>query len=250
VRLERYFSRDRVVELESTDLRGALQEMLGVLGTKFRDLKQEDLLDRLLEREQTITTFLGNGVALPHVRVRTRRPYLIAVGRSRKGIPYNSLNGVEQVHLMILLLASDQTRDYLQVLASIARFVRERELVDALVTATDLDALADRLKTGMRGILHRRQRAERSRFNRLVLRQAAQIARGADCTAALVFADTLSAPPVGFSEWFGKLRTLLVTGRTLDGWELQGVAATLQVRSFSKRRLSQLRSALLVAMTR
>lgn len=250
VRLERYFSRERVVELQSDDLRGALEEMLGALGAKMSDLRPGDILGRLLERENTITTFLGNGVALPHVRLKMRRPYVIAVGRSKRGIPYNSLNGVEQVHLLILMLASEQTRDYLQVLASIARFVRERELVDALVSAPDLDSLAERLKTGVRGVLHRKQRGEKSRFNRLVLKQAAQIAKGADCSGVLVFADTLATPPTGFAEWFGKLRTILVTGRTLDGWEPDNIAATLQVRSFSKRRLSQLRSALLVAMTR
>jgi DNA integrity scanning protein DisA with diadenylate cyclase activity/mannitol/fructose-specific phosphotransferase system IIA component (Ntr-type) len=249
VRLERYFSRERVVELQATDLRGALSEMLAVLGGRQRELRSDEVLERLLERENTITTYLGNGVALPHVRLRMRRPYLMIVGRSRSGIPYNSLNGVEQVHLLILLLASEQTRDYLQVLASIARFVRERELVDALVSAADLEVLADRLKTGVRGVLNRKQRSEKLRFNRLVLQQAARIARGADCSGVMVFADTLSAPQTDFSSWFGKLRTILVTGRTFDGWD--GVSAgALQVRSFSRRRLSQLRSALLVAMTR
>jgi DNA integrity scanning protein DisA with diadenylate cyclase activity/mannitol/fructose-specific phosphotransferase system IIA component (Ntr-type) len=250
VRLDRYFSRDRVVELEATDLRGALRELLAPMAGRFSDLRPELLLEKLIEREHTITTFLGNGVALPHVRVRSRRPYVIAVGRSRKGITYNSLNGVEQVHLLIVLIASDKARDYLQALASIARFVRERELVDALLAAPDLDTLAERFKTGMRGMLHRKQRSEKSRFNRMMLRQAAQIARGADCAAAMVFADTLSSSPSGFAEWFGNLRTIVVTGRPLEGREVEGIDATLQVRSFSRRRLSQLRSALLVAMTR
>ena len=79
MRLERHISRNRFVELKSTDLKGALGELLGTASACFSDLRRETLLRSLLQRESTMTTYLGNGVALPHVRVKMSRRYVLVV---------------------------------------------------------------------------------------------------------------------------------------------------------------------------
>ena len=69
MRFDRIIARSRIIDLKSLDLSGALQELLEVSVEKFSDLKPESLLKGLLAREGTMTTYLGHGVALPHVRV-------------------------------------------------------------------------------------------------------------------------------------------------------------------------------------
>ena len=65
------------------------------------------------------------------------------------GIRHDGAMADERVHLIVMLIAGENARDYLQVLASIARLVQEQALVDSLVNAPDLDALHERLiKTG------------------------------------------------------------------------------------------------------
>ena len=118
MRLERIVSRGRIVDLRSLDLEGALQELLEVCVGKFPDLKPEALLRGLLARESTMTTYLGFGVALPHVRVRMGRRYVLAIGRSRVGIRHDGALADERVHLIVMLIAGENARDYLQVLAS------------------------------------------------------------------------------------------------------------------------------------
>ena len=73
MRLEKIIARNRIVDLRSADLPGALQELLSVSVASFPDLKPESLLKGLLARESTMTTYLGLGVALPHVRVKMSR---------------------------------------------------------------------------------------------------------------------------------------------------------------------------------
>ena len=73
MRLDKIIARSRVIDLHSLDLEGALQELLGVCVKQFPDLKPDALLKGLLARESTMTTYLGLGVALPHVRVKMRR---------------------------------------------------------------------------------------------------------------------------------------------------------------------------------
>src|SRR3954469_19200403 len=249
MRLDKIIARGRIVDLKSLDLEGALQELLEVCVEKFPDLKPESLLKGLLARESTMTTYLGFGVALPHVRIKMSRRYILAIGRSRVGIRHDGALADERVHLIVMLIAGENARDYLQVLASIARQVKDKELVDNLVNAPDLDTLYERLIGGFGGL--RAVEAQQNRVNRLMFREAERVADGADCSAIVVFGDTFIGgiqPGVLRS----KLKTILVTRTTLEISEPsdQEFTETIQVRSFSNQRLAQLRSAMLVALTR
>ncbi len=249
MRLDKIIARSRIVDLTSMDLEGALQELLGVCVEKFQDLKPESLLKGLLARESTMTTYLGFGVALPHVRMKMSRRYILAIGRSRVGIRHDGALADERVHLIVMLIAGENARDYLQVLASIARQVKDQELVDTLVNAPDLDALYERMVGGFGGL--RAVEAQQNRVNRLMFRQAERIASGAACNAIVIFGDTFIGglqPGVLRSS----LKTILVTRTALElgDDDDRAFTETIQVRSFSNQRLAQLRSAMLVALTR
>ena len=213
MRLEKIISRGRIVDLRSLDLEGALQELLAVCVDKFPDLKPDALLRGLLAREGTMTTYLGFGVALPHVRVKMARRYVLAIGRSRVGIRHDGALADERVHLIVMLIAGEKARDYLQVLASIARQVKDKDLVENLVNAPDLDALHERLVGGFGGL--RAIEAQQNRINRLMFREAERVAKGAGCVALVVFGDTFIGglqPGVLRSS----LKTILVTRNALE----------------------------------
>ena len=248
MRLDRIIARGRIVDLRSLDLEGALQELLDVSVEKFPDLKPEALMKGLLAREGTMTTYLGHGVALPHVRVKMKRRYILAIGRSRVGIRHDGALAEERVHLIVMLIAGERARDYLQVLASIARQVKDNELVDGLINAPDLDALHERLVGGLGSL--RGVEAQQSRINRLMFREAERVARGANCSAVVVFGDTFIGG-IQPGTVLSKLKTILVTRTAIETSGEEGeFNFTIQVRSFSNQRLAQLRSAMLVALTR
>lgn len=248
MRLDRIIARGRIVDLRSLDLEGALEELLEVCVRSFPDLKPESLLKGLLARESTMTTYLGFGVALPHVRVKMGRRYILAIGRSRVGIRHDGALQDERVHLIVMLIAGENARDYLQVLASIAQQVKDQHLVDNLVNAPDLDALYERLVGGFGGL--RAAEAQQNRVNRLMFREAERVAQGADCRSIMVFGDTfIGGLQPGTLR--SKLKTILVTRNALEPSEDdKAFSETIQVRSFSNQRLAQLRSAMLVGLTR
>src|SRR4051812_21243700 len=213
MRLDKIIARSRIIDLRSHDLEGALQELLAVSVEKFPDLKPDALLKGLLARESTMTTYLGLGVALPHVRVKMNRRYIMAIGRSRAGIRHDGAMDDERVKLIVMLIAGENARDYLQVLASIARQVKEQELVDNLVNAPDLDALHERLIGGFGGI--RPVQAQQNRVNRLMFREAERVAQGAGCGAIMIFGDTF----IGGIEpgaLRSKLKLILVTRNPIE----------------------------------
>ena len=86
MRLDKIIARSRIIDLRSLTLEAALAELLDTCIARFPDLKREAILKGLLARESSMTTYLGLGVALPHVHVKTLRRYILAIGRSRAGM--------------------------------------------------------------------------------------------------------------------------------------------------------------------
>jgi diadenylate cyclase len=250
MRLDKYISRSRVVDLGSADLEGALIELLNLTVERFPDLNKDALLKGLIRRENTMTTYLGHGVAMPHVRVKMDRRYILAVGRSHYGIRYDSAMESEPVHLVLLLIADEKTRDYLQLLAALAQLLKEPDFVESLVQAPDLDTLYDRLFAGFGGVAAKPLPAAQTRVNRVILREAEKIATGSGCTALMVFGDTFTAR-FRAPKWEAQIKTILVTRNLPEGEERKGrFDETIQVRSFSNQRMAQMRSAVLVGITR
>ncbi len=250
MRLDKYIARSRVIELTGTDLRSALGELLDASIIKFPDLKKESLLRGLLQRESTMTTYLGHGVSLPHVRVKMGRRYVLAIGRSREGIVQEGAADGEKIHFIVMLLADERARNYLQVLASVARLVKEPEFIRSLLDAPTRDEFHDRLVVGASGLLSRPIHAQQNRINRLMIREADRVARGAGCGAIMVFGDTFVGG-IQPGVWFPKSKTILVTRNPIEVDDADDeMTEVIQVRSFSNQRLAQLRSAIFVALTR
>lgn len=252
MRLDRYFSRKRVLELESEMLEGCLKELVKVSVESFKDLsRKKNLLAGLLQRENTMTTYLGHGVALPHLRVKMNRRYVFAVGRSKKGIQYEGPKKEEKVHLILLLLAGESAKNYLNVLAAVARLVKDKSFIDNLIEAEDTNELCDRLLVGFGGLQTSTGKQRESSINKLMFNQATKIAKGADCDSIAVFGDTVISNPIVPPDGFSEFKTVLVTRRAKEGdFDDSPFDSVIQVRSFSKGRLAQARSAFLVGITR
>ncbi|MEM9161367.1 MAG: diadenylate cyclase, partial [Verrucomicrobiota bacterium] len=192
-----------------------------------------------------------HGVALPHIRVKMNRRYVFAIGRSVEGIEYEGPKNKEKVHLIMLLLAGDQAKNYLNVLAAVARLVKDRSFIEGLIASEDLDVLHERLVAGSGGILAPVKKTKQSSINRLIFKQALRVAKGAQCDSVAIFGDTMLSEPVRLPDEFKGQRTILISRRSKESdLDESMYEHVIQVRSFSKGRLSQARSAFLVGLTR
>jgi len=250
MRLDRFIAKSRIIDLESPDFRGALTELLDVCDFSNEPaLNRKNLLKDLLARERQMTSYLGNGVALPHARVKMKRSYMIAIGRCPEGIHYEGQDEYNEIRLVFLLLASENARSYLYSLASLARVFQDRALMARLMASETLTEFRKEVKSvfGGEGVRPPRQH---SRFNNLILRETAKIARGSNCSSIVVFGDTFGGG-VELGAAFKGFRTVLIAqGGTEASSERKNVDAVLPVRSFSNNRFSQLRSAVLIGLTR
>jgi diadenylate cyclase len=250
MRLDRYFAQSRILDLRSNDFDEALSEMLRAVPTAALARRtREQLRSELLERERTMTSYLGNGVALPHLRVPMKGSYIFVVGRCPHGLHFNGGDEYKNLRLIFLMLAGENEKSYLTVLAALARVFQDSPLLDRLIEAPDLESFRKAVKQVFGGGAGRGGSQE-TKFNRLILTEAAKVARGAQCSSIMVFGDTLTSS-VDLAGSFGSLKTVLVTQTAQEVAGIPGVAdAVIPVRSFSNNRLGQLRSAVLIGLTR
>ena len=108
-------------DLKSTDKTGLFDEMVQILLDQGLLHDGAAALQSLHEREAKMTTGIANGLALPHGKIREAKGLLMALGISRNGIEYESLDG-EPVHVIIMVLAEiGNPGPHIESLAEISR---------------------------------------------------------------------------------------------------------------------------------
>ena len=76
MRIDLYIASSRIIDLSSKDLMSAYAELIDTFGTLLpTPAKRKKILKELVDREHSMTSYIGEGVALPHARVDMKRPY-------------------------------------------------------------------------------------------------------------------------------------------------------------------------------
>lgn len=80
----------------------------------------------VLEREKLGSTGIGEGIAIPHGKMRGINGILCAFGRSKKGVDFDAVDG-KPVHIIFLLLAPEDSAGlHIQMLSRISRILRDQ----------------------------------------------------------------------------------------------------------------------------
>jgi PTS system nitrogen regulatory IIA component len=95
----------------------------------------------ILEREKLGSTGIGEGVAIPHGKMKGLDTILCAFGRSKKGVEFGAVDR-QPVHILFLLLAPEETTGlHLRMLSRISRILRDASFRKRLMEQVDADKL-------------------------------------------------------------------------------------------------------------
>jgi mannitol/fructose-specific phosphotransferase system IIA component (Ntr-type) len=134
---EKMIDESRCVDLKSHNKEEALRELVDVLATSPSVTDRDDLLHAIFEREKVISTGVGIEVALPHVKIPSVKDFVIAVGRSTKGIDFESLDE-KPVYIVVMIGANDkQAGEFLKVLAQLVLRLKSKQFRKAVMFAKD-----------------------------------------------------------------------------------------------------------------
>lgn len=130
-------------DLAATSKKEVLMELAQVLQAECPDLRTENLYTVLKERENLGSTGIGDGIAIPHGKIKGLPRITICFGRSIRGVPFDAMDG-KPAHLFFLLLAPESAAaPYLSSLAELSRFLKNSQIREKLMHAQSKQELSE-----------------------------------------------------------------------------------------------------------
>jgi PTS system nitrogen regulatory IIA component len=122
-----------------------LFEQVGLLFENNHGIGRSLVFDSLFARERLGSTGLGQGVAIPHGRIKGLKDALGAFVRLAQPVPFDAPDAKPVNLLFVLLVPEQATEKHLQILSELAQMFSDRALRDALAGAADAEALHQRI---------------------------------------------------------------------------------------------------------
>ena len=129
-----------VIDLEVSSKK-RLFEQVGLLFENQQGIARGAVFDSLFARERLGSTGLGQGVAIPHGRIKGLKEALGAFVRLAAPVPFDAPDGKPVSLLFFLLVPEQATEKHLQILSELAQMFSDRALREALTGAADAESL-------------------------------------------------------------------------------------------------------------
>ena len=112
---------------------------------------QPAYIDSMYEREKSVSTYVGNSLAIPHGKTPAAHGLCLAVGRLATPIEYDSIDR-KPVKLVVLLVSPpERTSDHIQALGRISRLMTNPSFREQVYAASDAGQLLELFRTAERG---------------------------------------------------------------------------------------------------
>ena len=142
--LAELLSADQIIpEMKATERWDAIVELMDLLVARGQ-IKPEDrdgILASLKQREETMSTGIGFGIAIPHCSSDRLEEVVAAFGRSTTGIEFDALDNAPVKFVVLIIVPKNQGQNHLRSLASIAKFLNDRATRESLAEAKSGDQI-------------------------------------------------------------------------------------------------------------
>jgi mannitol/fructose-specific phosphotransferase system IIA component (Ntr-type) len=124
-----------ILNLKSTTKETAINELLDMLSAQGKIINRDTALADLLNREQTMSTGIPNGIAIPHAKTSGVEEMSIALGIKKSGLDFDSALD-DKTHIIILALAPpEKARPLYRFLLTITAILNDDAVRSELLTA-------------------------------------------------------------------------------------------------------------------
>ena len=119
--------------MKATSRREAIHEMIAAACTDQEGLDAETVEKTVWAREEALSTGIGNGVALPHARIRGLKDSIAVVGISESGIDFDAPDGKPANVIFLVLTPTEDPGAQLEIASEIAKFFRDPRMSDRVL---------------------------------------------------------------------------------------------------------------------
>ncbi|MEY2439717.1 MAG: hypothetical protein QOI34_1102 [Verrucomicrobiota bacterium] len=134
-----------LLELKHLDLslrprtaENAFRELIGLLAANEQVAQPENFLQQVLERERAGPSIIEHGVAFPHARTELVDKIVLAIGRSRAGIPLGK-DGDSARLIFLIGVPQRLVADYLVCVGALARIAKDDVSRQQLLAAANAE---------------------------------------------------------------------------------------------------------------
>lgn len=132
-------------DLKADDKKGVLEELVTPVA-RIADINHDYLVKVLMERERLGSTGIGEGIGIPHGKVKDLGSLVLGFGLSRKGVDFDSMDGQPAYIFFLLLTPENSTGLHLKLLARISRILKNDLFKQKLLGATNRDEIYSIIK--------------------------------------------------------------------------------------------------------
>jgi PTS system nitrogen regulatory IIA component len=130
-----------IPDLQGTDKRSILKELSSLLVKPCQVASGEEILQVLLEREKLGSTGIGEGIAIPHGRLRKLKTFFISFGRSVKGVDFDSIDHHPSQLFFLVMAPENSAVDNLKLLGRIVALLKDTSFKKRLMGAQTREEL-------------------------------------------------------------------------------------------------------------
>jgi PTS system nitrogen regulatory IIA component len=121
-----YLNEEWVIpDLKGADKASVLKELSSVLVNPCQVTSVEELLQVLLDRERLGSTGIGEGIAIPHGRLKKLKRFFIVFGRSLKGVDFDSIDRKPSQLFFLVMAPENSAVDNLKLLSRMVTLLKE-----------------------------------------------------------------------------------------------------------------------------
>lgn len=128
------------VDLKSTDKKGVLEELVASVAG-ITNASPEEMVRVLLDRERLGSTGIGNGIGIPHGKLKGLDKLVLGFGISRKGVDFESMDNRPTYLFFLLITPENSTGPHLKLLARISKILKSEPTRERLKNASDQDEI-------------------------------------------------------------------------------------------------------------
>jgi PTS system nitrogen regulatory IIA component len=149
IQVETILSPERILFLNYAAKKDALLAMAENLADAPQVKNRQELAEEILRREELMSTAIGRGIAIPHVRLASVTDLVISVGVSKTDIVDFQPLDDEPVRLLFMIAAAyNQHAYYLQTLSFFSARLKNKDLRSSLLRAESTKEVYELLTSG------------------------------------------------------------------------------------------------------
>jgi PTS system nitrogen regulatory IIA component len=134
-----------ILTLKAKTKETIINELLDVLVVQGKLLDRDIALKDLMQREQTMSTAIPNGIAIPHAKTAAVQELTIAIGIKKSGLDFDSPLD-DKAHIIILALAPpDKSKPLYEFLLTITTALNDDTLRSKILAAKTPDEIVELL---------------------------------------------------------------------------------------------------------